>query len=128
MSDIPVGETLRLARQQRELTIAQVNQQTKISAEVLRQLEADDHAAFESETYLKGFLRSYAEFLELDPGLLWAQVKRARAGAGGGSDTVWNVESGPVEEKVGTPRLLRFIVPILLLVIALLVVLLLRKP
>ncbi len=47
------------ARASREsLTLADVHQETKMSIPVLRALEQDDFGSFESEIYLKGFLKT----------------------------------------------------------------------
>jgi cytoskeletal protein RodZ len=61
-----VGEILRTAREARKLSVEQVNRETKISVQTVRSLEQDDFGAFPSETYLKGFVRTYADFLGLD--------------------------------------------------------------
>ncbi len=122
-----VGEMLRTAREERKLTVEQVNRETRISIHAIRSLEQDDFGAFPSETYLKGFLRSYAEFLGLDGGKLWAMVgQRAEtSGAGGPS---WDLEEAPRMEKLGPPRILRrLILPALFALVVILVVLLVRE-
>ncbi len=75
-----VGEILRAAREERKLSVEQVNRETKISVQTISALEEDDFDAFPSETYLKGFVRTYAEFLGLDGNRLWAMIG-ARVGA-----------------------------------------------
>jgi cytoskeletal protein RodZ len=61
-----IGNTLREARLRRDLDFRQVEQATKIRARYLRLLEEEDFSALPAETYVRGFLRSYAEFLGLD--------------------------------------------------------------
>ncbi len=61
-----IGNTLREARLRRDLDFRQLEQATKIRGRYLRALEEEDFDALPAETYVRGFLRSYAEFLGLD--------------------------------------------------------------
>jgi hypothetical protein len=61
-----IGKTLREARLRRQLDFRQVEGATKIRSRYLRALEEEDFESLPSETYVRGFLRSYAEFLGLD--------------------------------------------------------------
>ena len=61
-----IGEKLRLARENRKLTYKDVMKETNISMTFLEALEDEEFEKFPSETYLIGFLKSYAEFLRLD--------------------------------------------------------------
>lgn len=61
-----IGEKLRQAREARKITIRDVVKETNISPLYLQALEEEKFDKFPSETYLIGFLRSYAEFLRLD--------------------------------------------------------------
>ena len=61
-----IGAELRNARIQRGLTIEQVAQDTRISARFLRALEEDDFEALPAPVYVRGFLRSYANYLRID--------------------------------------------------------------
>jgi transcriptional regulator with XRE-family HTH domain len=61
-----IGEKLRSAREARKITIKDVVKETNISPVFLHALEEEKFDKFPSETYLIGFLRSYAEFLKLD--------------------------------------------------------------
>jgi cytoskeleton protein RodZ len=61
-----IGNTLREARLRRGLDFRQVEQATKIRGRYLRSLEEEDFDGLPAETYVRGFLRSYAEFLGLD--------------------------------------------------------------
>lgn len=116
-----IGEILRAAREEKKLTVEQVNRETRISVQTLRSLERDDFGGFPSETYLKGFLRNYAEFLGLDGNALWAMVG-ARAGGASGSGPSWEIEGALKEEKLGPPRIVRrLILPILVVLVVLFV-------
>jgi len=61
-----IGETLRQAREARKISIKDVVKETNISPIYLQALEEEKFDKFPSETYLIGFLRTYAEFLKLD--------------------------------------------------------------
>src|SRR3954463_11850496 len=52
------------------LDITDVEAQTKIRAKYLRALENEDFGMLPGPTFVKSFLRTYAEFLGLDPHLL----------------------------------------------------------
>lgn len=60
------GELLRTARENKKLTLETVERETSISKEYLEALENEDTEIFHGEAYLTGFLRNYAEYLELD--------------------------------------------------------------
>jgi cytoskeletal protein RodZ len=72
-----IGETLREARMRQRLDITDVEAQTKIRAKYLRALENEDFGVLPGPTFVKSFLRTYAEFLGLDPHLL-VEEYRAR--------------------------------------------------
>jgi hypothetical protein len=61
-----IGSSLREARHRRGIEIAQAEQATKIRGKYLRALEDEQFALLPAETYVKGFLRTYAEYLGLD--------------------------------------------------------------
>jgi cytoskeletal protein RodZ len=123
-----VGEILRTAREARKLSVEQVNRETKISVQTVRALEQDDFGAFPSETYLKGFVRTYAEFLGLDGNRLWAMVGTRSSAQATSPGLAWDTESGLREERLGPPTWIRrVLVPVMLAVIIVLVILLVRE-
>ena len=65
-----IGETLREARMRQRLDIADVEQRTKIRAKYLRALENEEFGMLPGPTFVKTFLRTYAEMLGLDPHVL----------------------------------------------------------
>jgi cytoskeleton protein RodZ len=72
-----IGETLREARMRQGLDIADVEARTKIRAKYLRALENEEFGMLPGPTFVKTFLRTYAEMLGLDPHVL---VEEYRAG------------------------------------------------
>jgi cytoskeletal protein RodZ len=65
-----IGDTLREARMRQGLEIADMEARTKIRAKYLRALENEEFSTLPGGTFVKTFLRTYAEMLGLDPHLL----------------------------------------------------------
>ena len=61
-----LGEKLKNARNEKELTIDQISRETNISVRFLEALEAENFSVFPGEPYIIGFLRNYSIFLDLD--------------------------------------------------------------
>ncbi len=61
-----IGEKLKEAREERELTLAEVANETRIPIGTLRALERNDHSKFPSPVYSRSFLEKYAEFLGVE--------------------------------------------------------------
>jgi hypothetical protein len=61
-----IGNSLREARVRRGVDFAQAEVTTKIRGKYLRALEDEHFDMLPAETYVKGFLRTYAEYLGLD--------------------------------------------------------------
>ena len=61
-----IGNSLREARVRRGIDFAQAELSTKIRGKYLRALEDEQFDVLPAETYVKGFLRTYAEYLGLD--------------------------------------------------------------
>jgi cytoskeletal protein RodZ len=61
-----IGNSLREARLRRSIEFVQAEQATKIRVKYLRALEDERFEQLPSQTYVKGFLRTYAEYLGLD--------------------------------------------------------------
>jgi len=61
-----IGNSLREARARRQIAVGQAEQVTKIRGKYLRALEEERFDLLPSETYIKGFLRTYADYLGLD--------------------------------------------------------------
>jgi hypothetical protein len=61
-----LGNSLREARTRQGLEFSQAELATKIRAKYLRALEEEHFDVLPAETYVKGFLHAYADFLGLD--------------------------------------------------------------
>ena len=61
-----IGNSLREARLRQGLDFPEIEQATKIRGKYLRSLEEEQFEVLPAQTYVKGFLRSYADYLGLD--------------------------------------------------------------
>src|SRR6188472_3715538 len=73
MADI--GATLREARMRQRIDISEIESETKIRAKYLRALENEEWDLLPGPTFVKTFLRTYAEALGLDARLLLEEYR-----------------------------------------------------
>jgi cytoskeleton protein RodZ len=71
-----IGQTLRDTRMRNRVDITEVEAGTKIRAKYLRALENEEWDLLPGPTFVKTFLRTYAEYLELDPRLLVEEYRQ----------------------------------------------------
>lgn len=76
-----LGSKLKQARESRQLSLREVEWATKIRAEFLHALEDERYDLLPSATHARGFLRSYASYLELDAGPLVDEYNQSAASA-----------------------------------------------
>ena len=62
-----LGETLRQARLDKGVSLADAARETRIRRTYLEALESEDPAALPAAVYTRGFLKTYAEYLGLNP-------------------------------------------------------------
>lgn len=65
-----IGNTLREARVRRNISLQQAEEETKIRVKYIQAMENEDFDVLPAGTYVKGFMRTYAEYLGLDSQLL----------------------------------------------------------
>jgi Helix-turn-helix domain len=70
-----IGATLREARMRARIDITEVEEATKIRAKYLRALENEEWNLLPGSTFIKSFLREYADFLGLDSRTLVEEYK-----------------------------------------------------
>src|SRR2546430_725270 len=70
-----IGDTLREARMRAKIDVSEVEAETKIRAKYLRALENEDWALMPGSTFVRSFLRTYAEYLGLDAKMLVEEYK-----------------------------------------------------
>jgi cytoskeletal protein RodZ len=75
-----LGEFLRRERQLRQISLDEVAERTKISRRYLEAIEEERYDYLPGETFVRGFIRSYAQSIGLDPGdtlLIYNQSRMA---------------------------------------------------
>src|SRR5512139_3125836 len=71
-----IGQRLKKEREARFLTLEKASEATRIRKVFLEALEADDFSAMPSAAQGRGFLRNYAEYLELNIDEMIAEMQR----------------------------------------------------
>src|SRR5829696_7245782 len=99
-----IGETLREARMRRRIDMTEVETATKIRAKYLRALESEEWELLPGPTFVKTFLRTYAEYLELDARLLVEEYKQRFERPAGMDITPLNLRTQRRRRRVA-PRL-----------------------
>ena len=61
------GEVFKQARERANISLDEVSQFLHLPQEVIEALESDQQDLLPEPTYVKGYIRSYARYLELDP-------------------------------------------------------------
>jgi len=128
-----LGELLKEARQSKEVSLEQVEEELRIRKKYLQALEEEDFSIMPPEVYVKGFLRNYAIYLGLDPEEVKALHKGKSAEKGrkpefvGKAGQIAGEETGPrsfpMDMSLTQSRLLAF--PFLVISLAILAFLLL---
>ena len=95
-----IGSSLREARLRQGLGFPEIEQATKIRAKHLKALEDEQFDLLPAQTYVKGFLRIYAEYLGLD-GQLYVDEFNSRYATG-------EEEPAPIARTNVGPRVRRF--------------------
>jgi hypothetical protein len=96
-----IGNSLREARVRQHLDFPEIEQATKIRGKYLRALEDEHFEALPGQTYVKGFLRTYADYLGLE-GQLYVDEYNSRYVVGGEEEAPVRFRSG------GGPRSTHF--------------------
>ena len=74
--EIPVGARLKAERERQSLSVGDVAQRLKFAPRQIEALESDQQGALPGLTFVRGFVRSYAKLLGLDPAPLVATLER----------------------------------------------------
>ena len=80
-----LGDILRKERERQNLTVKDIERDTSIRGLYISAIENGEYDLLPGEVYLKGFIRSYAEYLKLDGAALLQQ---------------YYAEKGPIEAPV----------------------------
>jgi cytoskeletal protein RodZ len=75
--DISLGSLLRKSREERHIDLDEVVRLTRIRRHTLEALENEEWSKLPSQVFVKGFLKSYAEFLGLDKEMVLNYYQKA---------------------------------------------------
>lgn len=62
---LTVGEILKKRRIERNFTLEDIEKRTKIRKKFLQAIENGDYSLFSSNTYIRGFIKNYSDYLHL---------------------------------------------------------------
>lgn len=77
-----VGEQLKAAREAQRLTVTQIADLTKIRSDHIRAIDSGNYDVFSAPVYIRGFVRTYAMALKLEPAEILAQLNQELAASG----------------------------------------------
>ncbi len=75
-----IGEKLKSIRESKKITLKEVAAETNIASIYIEALEDEDFDKFPGETYVIGFLKSYSEYLKIDPDEIITMYKAYKIG------------------------------------------------
>jgi cytoskeleton protein RodZ len=109
-----IGATLREARMRERIDVSEIEAKTKIRAKYLRALENEEWDLLPGPTFVKSFLRTYAQALGLDDKALLEEYKRQYEHPGDGADPIQQPtaarrartrgQAGAPRRQAGAPR------------------------
>ncbi len=94
VSRVTIGEYLRLAREEKNLSLKVISQHTKISVTILENIENDCFDKLPSKAYVIGFVKSYSKTIGLDEAEC---LKLLNEAYGSTSETVAKTDPTPLE-------------------------------
>src|SRR5205823_2258313 len=101
-ADMPeIGETLREARMRAKIDVSEVEARTKIRAKYLRALENEEWGLLPGPTFVRSFLRTYADYLGLDSRLLVEEYRLRH-------EHPSELDLAPISPNLGGERRARF--------------------
>jgi len=87
-----IGQRLKKTREYRHLTLEKAAEATRIRMQYLQALESDDFSAMPSPVQARGFLRNYAQYLDLDLDQMVEELRAARPELGAEAEVVFEGE------------------------------------
>lgn len=86
-SGLGIGAALKDARRRQDMDVKEAEERTKIRARYLRALEAEDWEVLPAPAYVRGFLRTYGDMLDLDGEMLADRYRRFSEDSQGGASS-----------------------------------------
>ena len=103
-----VGAQLKAAREAHDLTISQVAEVTRIKSQQIEGIERGDFSSIPAPMYVKGFIKLYAQVVDLEPEPLLAcyeaQIKADKPGKPKVRTSQKSVVAPPAVAADGTPE------------------------
>ncbi|MBR1637884.1 MAG: helix-turn-helix domain-containing protein [Treponema sp.] len=93
------GNLLRTAREEKNLDLDKISREISIERRYLEGLESEDNGVFPGEAYLTGFLRNYANYLDLDAEFLLKLYRNKQ------------IQESPLPQGLYGKRRPRFLIP-----------------
>jgi len=100
-----LGEQFRAAREARGLSLSDVAEHIRIRSVYLGDIEDENWAEIGAAVYIRGFLRTYARFLGLDPEEAVAQFNKSPAGVRAAEPTGMSRAAQEPEARAPSPLL-----------------------
>jgi cytoskeleton protein RodZ len=61
------GRYLKALRREKDVSLESVAKETRVSLQILQQIELEDHDQLPDDVFVKGFIRSYAKCIDVNP-------------------------------------------------------------
>ncbi len=103
--DATPGELLRQLREKKSLTIGDVARGTRLEVRVIEALENDQFEGFPSSAFVKGYIRSIAKTLEIDPSAILTAYDAENAHS---EPLISDFESRPPQQVTSASTLIRW--------------------
>ena len=106
MAESSAGTQLKAARERLGIEAREISDALNLSQSAIHALEADDFAEFTAPVFVRGYLRSYAKLVELDPDVVVAALPGAGPAEASAPPSVETRLSGaqPVTPSGGFPE------------------------
>ncbi len=123
-----VGEILLAARERKGKSLEEASEETRIAVKNLEYLETDNFEAVPAKVYVRGFLRTYASYLELDVEYLLDKYEVQSGQTHKSKGDLWEIEAEVVEERLGSRNVLkRLVLPAIVVVLLVVVIVLIFR-
>lgn len=94
------GAMLQEARKQAKLSLEHVATELRMTPQKVQAIEEDDFARLPTQTFVRGYLRSYAKLVKLDPDEVLTAYREALTSSGVQDDS----EESPLEFRISRPK------------------------
>jgi len=127
-SEETVGEILLAARERKGRSLEEASEDTRIAVKNLEYLETDNFEALPAKVYVRGFLRTYASYLDLDVEYLLNKYEVQSGQTHKSKGDLWEIEAEVVEERLGSQNVLkRLVLPVIVVALLVIVVVLMLR-